>query len=148
MTVCATANPCYSFVNWTVNSNVVSTSLCYAFSAATNETLVANFAVNDGPNCGSPTNRITGVQFVGTNAIITVMALPGETYQLQFCNSLTPSAWSNVPGVFVTNAVGGPLTLTNFGGSRRTTKVLPFAHLAVAVLNPLWLKPERVSADK
>ncbi len=44
VTVCATANPCYSFVNWTdQNSNVVSTSACYAFTVTTNATLVANF---------------------------------------------------------------------------------------------------------
>ncbi len=44
VTVCATANPCYSFVNWIdQNSNVVSTSACYTFTAVTNETLVANF---------------------------------------------------------------------------------------------------------
>ena len=44
-TVCATPNGCYSFVNWTdQNSNVVSTSACYSFAAASNETLVANFA--------------------------------------------------------------------------------------------------------
>jgi uncharacterized repeat protein (TIGR03803 family) len=44
VTVCANANPCYSFVNWTdQNSNVVSTSPCYTFAAATNETLVASF---------------------------------------------------------------------------------------------------------
>ena len=45
-TVCATPNGCYSFVNWTdQNSNVVSTSACYSFPAASNETLVANFAM-------------------------------------------------------------------------------------------------------
>jgi hypothetical protein len=44
VTVCATANACYSFVNWTVNSSVVSTSACYSFTVTGNETLVANFA--------------------------------------------------------------------------------------------------------
>jgi uncharacterized repeat protein (TIGR03803 family) len=57
VTVCAAANPCYSFVNWTdQNSNVVSTSGCYSFTAAANETLVANFAVNGGPTGGSLTS--------------------------------------------------------------------------------------------
>jgi len=43
--VCATANGCYSFVNWTdQNSNVFSTSACYNFTASSNRTLVANFA--------------------------------------------------------------------------------------------------------
>jgi beta-glucanase (GH16 family) len=45
VTVCASANAfCYSFVNWTdQNSNVVSTSACYSFTATNSETLVANF---------------------------------------------------------------------------------------------------------
>jgi uncharacterized repeat protein (TIGR03803 family) len=48
VTVCATANSCYGFVNWTdQNSNVVSTSACYTFTAAGDETLVANFALVD-----------------------------------------------------------------------------------------------------
>jgi uncharacterized repeat protein (TIGR03803 family) len=44
--VCATPNSCYRYVNWTVNGNLVSTSACYSFTAASNETLVANFAAN------------------------------------------------------------------------------------------------------
>jgi uncharacterized repeat protein (TIGR03803 family) len=44
VTVCATPNVCYSFVNWTVNGNPASTSTCYTFTVASNETLVANFA--------------------------------------------------------------------------------------------------------
>ena len=44
VTVCATANaPCYSFANWTLNGNVVSTSACYSVTVPGNETLVANF---------------------------------------------------------------------------------------------------------
>jgi beta-glucanase (GH16 family) len=44
VTVCASANAsCSSFVNWTLNGNVVSTSPCYTFTATNTETLVANF---------------------------------------------------------------------------------------------------------
>src|SRR5208283_5291303 len=44
VTVCATTNSCYSFVNWTdQNSNVFSASACYNFTAVSNRTLVANF---------------------------------------------------------------------------------------------------------
>ncbi len=57
VTLCATANSCYSFVNWTdQNSNVVSTSACYTFSLVTNETLVAIFAVSSLPANSSLTN--------------------------------------------------------------------------------------------
>ena len=45
VTVCASANSCYNFVNWTdQNSNVLSTSACYSFASSSTETLVANFA--------------------------------------------------------------------------------------------------------
>lgn len=52
VTVCATPSSCYSFVNWTdPSSNVLSTAACYTFTAASNQTLVANFAP-----VGVPTN--------------------------------------------------------------------------------------------
>jgi hypothetical protein len=44
VTVCATTNACYGFVNWTENSSVVSTDACYDFPATANRNLVANFA--------------------------------------------------------------------------------------------------------
>ena len=45
VTVCAGPDACQQFVNWTdQNSNVVSSSSCYSFTAASDETLVANFA--------------------------------------------------------------------------------------------------------
>ena len=56
VTVCATANSCYSFVDWTVNGNAVSTLPCYSFAAVSTETLVANFALNVGPTSGSLTS--------------------------------------------------------------------------------------------
>jgi hypothetical protein len=39
----ANANAGYGFVNWTESGNIVSTSSAYAFSAASNRSLVANF---------------------------------------------------------------------------------------------------------
>jgi glycosidase len=44
VTVCATPNSCYSFVYWTQNSSLASTTACYTFSATGNESVVANFA--------------------------------------------------------------------------------------------------------
>lgn len=46
VTVTATANTGYVFVNWTEAGVVVSTSSSYAFTAGGNRSLVANFAVN------------------------------------------------------------------------------------------------------
>ena len=63
VTVCATANTCYSFVDWTdQNSNVLSTSACYTFTAASNQILVANFAADYGT-----TNLTTLWSFTGGN---------------------------------------------------------------------------------
>ena len=46
MTVCATPNACYSFVNWTLNGNVVSTSACYTFAATNTETIGGQLRVD------------------------------------------------------------------------------------------------------
>ncbi len=43
MTVTATPNAGYSFVNWTESGTQVSTNASYNFTASTNRTLVANF---------------------------------------------------------------------------------------------------------
>jgi len=56
-------------------------------------------------------------QFATPNIIFTIPSIAGETYQLQFSSSMTPTNWSNVPGVSVTNSIGSLLTLTNFGGA-------------------------------
>ncbi len=44
VTVTATANPGYYFLNWTVGGNIVSASSSYSFTASANRDLVANFA--------------------------------------------------------------------------------------------------------
>ncbi|HUJ08690.1 MAG TPA: alpha-amylase family glycosyl hydrolase [Verrucomicrobiae bacterium] len=41
--ICATASPCYQFVNWTENGNPVTNAPCYTFAVTGNHTLVANF---------------------------------------------------------------------------------------------------------
>jgi uncharacterized repeat protein (TIGR03803 family) len=48
------------------------------------------------------------------NVILSLSTIAGETYQMQFANSLSPTTiWSNVPGSVVSNAIGGPLSFTN-----------------------------------
>jgi hypothetical protein len=44
VTLAATANPGYAFVNWTRNGTSVSTAASYTFTLTTNQTLLANFA--------------------------------------------------------------------------------------------------------
>ena len=46
VTVTASPDPCYTFVNWTEGSTVVSTNPSYTFTAEADRTLVANFQIN------------------------------------------------------------------------------------------------------
>jgi uncharacterized repeat protein (TIGR03803 family) len=85
VTVCATPNACYSFVNWTVNGNAVSASACYSFAAVSNETLVANFtplstcAINtsSSPSAGGSTS---GGGTVTCSSNVTICAVANPCY--------------------------------------------------------------------
>jgi len=64
-----------------------------------------------------PANHISDIRLAGANVIVTIPSVAGETYQLQYCNSLTLSNWTNVGNATVTNSIGALLTLTNVGGA-------------------------------
>jgi len=64
-----------------------------------------------------PINQITTLQLAGTNIVLNVPSVAGETYQLQFSSSLDPAAWSNVPGACVSNSIGAAMAVTNFGAA-------------------------------
>jgi uncharacterized repeat protein (TIGR03803 family) len=64
-----------------------------------------------------PINQITSFHRASTNVVFTIPSIAGETYQLQFSSSMSPTNWVNVPGVSVTNSIGALLSLTNFGGA-------------------------------
>jgi uncharacterized repeat protein (TIGR03803 family) len=64
-----------------------------------------------------PANRISAIQVGYSNVVLTLPSVAGETYQLQFSSSMTPTNWTNVDGASITNSIGGPLSLTNFGGA-------------------------------
>jgi hypothetical protein len=85
VTVCATANGCYSFLNWTdQNSNVFSTAACYNFTAVSNRTLVANFAPISYVigTSSSPTNggSVSGGGTVACGSNVTVCATANGCY--------------------------------------------------------------------
>ena len=63
----------------------------------------------------SPANRISAIQVVRTNVLVTIPSVAAEIYQLQYRNSLTAGAWADVAGASVAS-IGGLLTVTNFGG--------------------------------
>lgn len=83
VTVNATPNAGYAFVNWTSGANVVSSSASYTFTASVNRTLVANFAASNtistssAPAAGGTTS---GGGDYATGTSITVTATPAAGY--------------------------------------------------------------------
>ena len=79
-----------------------------------------------------PANQISTIQFfslfdmMGVGALIPSVA--GETYQLQYTDSLSPTNWINTGGSLT--SLGGPLTLIDFGG------VLPPQRFYRAAITP------------
>ena len=74
-----------------------------------------------------PANQVSAIQFVDTNVVLTIPSVAGETYQLQFSDSLTAGSWSNVDGAAVTNSIGALMTLTNFGGALQPQRFYRFS---------------------
>ena len=65
----------------------------------------------------TPANQISRINLAGTNVVLAIPSVAGETYQLQFSSSMKPTNWVNVSAVSVTNSIGALLTLTNSGGA-------------------------------
>jgi uncharacterized repeat protein (TIGR03803 family) len=80
-----------------------------------------------------PPNQISAIQLAGTNIVLTIPSIAGESYQLQACDSLASGSWSNVPGASVTNSIGSLLTLTNFVGNSQPQGFYRFAITIVHV---------------
>ena len=88
-TVAATPNTGYTFVNWTENGTIVSTSSSYPFTMAGNRSLVANFAavaagqfavvLSSNPVAGG-TNTGSGAYTTGTAVTITATPNAGYTF--------------------------------------------------------------------
>ena len=85
-TVTATANSGYSFVNWTANGSVVSTSASYTFTLNSNVTLVANFApvqytiaVSASPSAGGTVSG-GGTFAAGSSRTVTATANSGYSF--------------------------------------------------------------------
>jgi uncharacterized repeat protein (TIGR02543 family) len=86
VTVSAAANANYTFVNWTDNGVIASTSPSYTFALNANRTLVANFALNiytlslsANPAAGGTTSG-GGPFNAGTSVTATATANPGYTF--------------------------------------------------------------------
>jgi uncharacterized repeat protein (TIGR02543 family) len=89
VTVTADPNNGFTFVNWTDNGNVVSTSSSYQFILAANRKLVANFkaipasqfalVLKSSPAAGGSTTG-SGAYAAGSSASATATASPGYTF--------------------------------------------------------------------
>jgi uncharacterized repeat protein (TIGR03803 family) len=73
-----------------------------------------------------PPNQINAFQ-AGANLIFGVPSVEGETYQLQYRDSLTSGNWSNVTSACVSNSLGGPFALTNVAGTLPPQQFYRFA---------------------
>jgi Divergent InlB B-repeat domain len=77
VTVTATANSGFSFVNWTANGSAVSTSASYTFTLNSNVTLVANFTPTTS-SLPAANNVVTNWQMAGLQSI---GGIPNRTTQ-------------------------------------------------------------------
>jgi uncharacterized repeat protein (TIGR02543 family) len=86
VTVTATPNTSYTFVNWTDNGVIASTSPTYTFALNSNRTLVANFAINTYTLALSPNPTAGGVTSgagsfnAGTSVTATATSNTGYTF--------------------------------------------------------------------
>ena len=137
VTVIAVANTGFRFVNWTEGGAVLSTSASYAFAAAANRSLVANFAavastitiaVVPSPLAGGAV-RGPGAIASGASATVSATAEPGYT----FLN------WTENDAL-VTNAASFSFTASRdrkLAANFATAEVLPGAFDLLADA-PLW----------
>jgi hypothetical protein len=90
VTVVATANAGYAFVNWTENGAPVSSSASYTFTASANRTLVANFAAalptlqSSATVEGPYSDDLTAVIDGALQTITTTATLPMCFYRLRY----------------------------------------------------------------
>ena len=100
-TLTVTANPGYTFTNWTKNGQVVSTSASYTFTVTESAAYVANFSVNSYSITAivnpSGAGNITGAGTFtyGSSVTLTVTANPGYTF----------TNWTKNGQVVSTNAI-------------------------------------------
>ncbi len=123
VTVVATPNAGYNFVNWTEGGSAVSATASYTFTAGANRTLVANFAqitytiaTSASPAAGGTTS---GGGTVASGSSVTVVATPNAGYN--FVN------WTE--GV---SAVSGTASYTFTAGANRTL-VANFAQITYTI---------------
>jgi uncharacterized repeat protein (TIGR02543 family) len=108
VTVTATPNSGYNFVNWTENGTIVSTSPTYTFVLNANRTLVANFAINSytlalsaNPTAGGATS---GAGSFNAGTPVTATATPNTGYTFVNWTDNGVVASTNATYTFTLNA--------------------------------------------
>jgi hypothetical protein len=142
-TVTATANSGYTFVNWTENGNVVSSSASYGFTLNSNMNLVANFVVKGNPKLTitSPQSgqRWSNAVFLVTGTVTDKVAVDAVYYQLN-TNSwtlATPSiSWSNWTASVTLSQSANTISafVLDASGTFSTTNSVTFKYIPSATL--------------
>jgi hypothetical protein len=128
-TVTAAANSGYSFVNWTENGSVVSTSGSYTFTLNTNRTLVANFAQQSGCQStpigiGQTLNGSLSTSdciYPGTSKYYDLYSFSGTAGQ-QISASMNSSAFDTY--LYLTNSAGQVLAEDNNSGPGTNSRIV------------------------
>jgi hypothetical protein len=116
VTVNATANPCYQFVNWTVSGTPVSSSASYTFTPTATENLVANFSqitytisTSSSPSAGGSTS---GGGTVNCGSNVCISATPNACYQ--FVNWTVGGVPVSTSNSYCFTASGSETVVANF----------------------------------
>ena len=123
-TVRATANPGYTFVNWTENGAQMSTDVNYTFTLEKNRNLVANFQVAPVPVTGVTLNHTTWTAKLG-DPTLTLVATVQPT---NATNQAVTWSTSNANVATVTNGIvtfvgagNATITVTTQDGAKTAT---------------------------
>ena len=129
VTATATANANYTFVNWTENGTIVSTSAAYTFPLTGNRSLVANFALNtytltvtavngtvsQNPNSATYNSGSTVTLTATPNAGYTFSSWSGDASGSVNPLSVVMNANKNITANFIATPLAAPLFSSIFG---------------------------------
>ena len=97
---------------------VTNSAFTYTLPAQSIVTFVGQAATNSA-------SQISAIQVLGSNVLVTIPLVFGETYQLQYSDSMVPTNWLNLGSS--TNGLDGPLTVIDPGGAQQLQRFYRFA---------------------
>jgi uncharacterized repeat protein (TIGR02543 family) len=139
VTLTAIPNAGYSFLNWTENGNIVSTSSSYQLTMAGNKTLVANFtlslvvASSSAPSVGGNT---TGAGLYAPGSSVTLTAIPNSGYT--FVNWTEGTNIVSTEPIYISTLNASRTLVANFAATSGNTFTLnTIANNGTVVKNPV-----------